>query len=143
MPDTSTPSGSWTACRTPTAGTLRIAQAADLVVLPTGLALVDMEPSVLLAHELLKRSVVKTKLAFALCRVGDSETEIAEARDYITQAGYRVLAGAVPERIAYRRASDEGRTLTETRFPSLTDRADQLVQSIIDLVIRLQKGKAA
>jgi chromosome partitioning protein len=34
-----------------TAGTLRIAQASDLVILPTGLSLDDMQPSVLLAHE--------------------------------------------------------------------------------------------
>ena len=40
-----------------TAGTLRIAQAAHLTVLPTGLSLDDMEPSVLLAHELVKKGM--------------------------------------------------------------------------------------
>jgi chromosome partitioning protein len=126
-----------------TGGTLRIAQVADLVVLPTGLALDDMEPSVLLAHELVKKGVPKAKIAFALCRVGESGTEITEARSYIEQAGYRVMKGEVPEKIAYRRASDEGRTITETRFSSLNQRGDHLAQSIIDLVNKLQKGKAA
>ena len=126
-----------------TAGTLRIANEADLLVLPTGLALDDMEPSCLLAHELVKKGTPKAKLAFAFCRVGESEQEIAEARDYITQAGYRVLAGNVPEKIAYRRASDEGKTLTETRFGSLNHRGDQLAQSIVDLVTKLNRGKAA
>ena len=78
-----------------TAGTLRIAAAADLVVLPTGLALDDMEPSVLLAHELVKKGIPKARLAFAFCRVGDSESEIAEAREYVTQAGYRRLTGCL------------------------------------------------
>lgn len=126
-----------------TSGTLRIAEAADLVVLPTGLALDDLEPSVLLAHELLKKGVSKSKIAFAFCRVGESQHEITEAQDYIRQAGYLVLDGSVPEKIAYRRASDEGKTLTETRFATLNERGDQLAQNIIDLVTRLHKRKAA
>jgi chromosome partitioning protein len=126
-----------------TAGTLKIAEASLLTVLPTGLSLDDLEPSVLLAHELRKRGVKADKMAFSLSRVGDSETEIAEARDYITQAGYRVLAGSLPEKTAYRRASDEGRSLTETRFPSLNRRSDELAQGIVDLITQMQKEKAA
>ncbi|MGI4831197.1 MAG: ParA family protein [Janthinobacterium lividum] len=63
-----------------TAGTLKIAAASLLTVLPTGLSLDDLEPSVLLAHELRKRGVTPGNIAFALSRVGDSETEIEEAR---------------------------------------------------------------
>ncbi len=47
----------------------------------------------LLAHELVKKGVPRKKITFALCRVGESEAEIQEARDYLTQAGYAVLAG--------------------------------------------------
>ncbi|HET6841355.1 MAG TPA: ParA family protein [Candidatus Angelobacter sp.] len=126
-----------------TAATLKIAQASHLVILPTGLSLDDMEPSVLLAHELVKKNILPQKLAFALCRVGDSATEIAEARDYLSRAGYKVLEGSLPEKIAYRRASDEGRTIAETRFASLNERSDRLVQSIINLATKLSKGKAA
>jgi chromosome partitioning protein len=121
-----------------TAGTLKTAQASTLTILPTGLALDDLEPSVLLAHELVKKGVSRSTLTFALCRVGDSETEIAEARQYIEQAGYPVLAGTIPEKIAYRRASDEGRTLTETRFASLNTKSDTLVQSIVDRLKRMK-----
>jgi chromosome partitioning protein len=117
-----------------TSGTLRIAQAANLVILPTGLALDDLQPSVLLAHELVKKSIPKDRIAFALCRVGDSPAEIAEARRYIKDAGYRDLSGSIPEKIGYRRASDAGRSLTETRFPSLNERSDELVQSIVNLI---------
>ena len=124
------------------AGTLRIAQASDAVILPTGLSLDDMQPSVLLAHELVKKGVPKAKIAFALCRVGDSHIEVSEAQDYIAEAGYRVLSGSIPEKIAYRRAADAGLALTETRFPSLNDRADKLAQSVIDFITKL-KQKAA
>jgi chromosome partitioning protein len=123
-----------------TAATLKIARAADIVILPTGLSLDDLQPSVLLAHELAKKGVAKVKIAFALCRVGESHLEIIEAQIYLNDAGYRVLTGSIPEKIAYRRASDEGRALTETRFPTLNDRADRLAQSIIDLVSKLKRA---
>jgi chromosome partitioning protein len=122
-----------------TAGTLKIAEASDLVILPTGLSLDDLQPSVLLAHELVKKGIAREKIAFALCRVGDSNLELIEAQTYITEAGYRVLTGSIPEKIAYRRASDAGRALTETRFPSLNDRSDELAQSVINLVTKLKK----
>lgn len=122
-----------------TAGTLKIATASALVVLPTGLSLDDLEPTVLLAHELVMKGTPKQKIAFALCRVGESEVEIAEARSYIGQAGYTALKGEIPEKTAYRRASDEGRTVTETRFPSLNQRSDLLAQSIVDQLSFIQK----
>ncbi len=124
-----------------TAGTLKIAGASLLTVLPTGLSLDDLEPSVLLAHELRKRGTPTGKIVFALSRVGDSESEIQEAREYIQQAGYGVLPGSLPEKTAFRRASDEGRSLTETRFPSLNKRSDELAQGIVDVITKLQKGK--
>jgi hypothetical protein len=56
---------------------------------------------------------------------------------------YRVLSGSIPEKIAYRRASDSGLALTETGFPSLNDRADPLAQSVVDFVATLGgRGRA-
>jgi chromosome partitioning protein len=124
-----------------TAGTLKIAQQTALTILPTGLALDDLEPSVLLAHELIKKGIARPRIAFALCRVGESDGEIAEASEYIKHAGYSVLAGAIPEKTAFRRASDEGRALTETRFPSLNAKADVLTQSIVNLVTKITQNK--
>jgi chromosome partitioning protein len=122
-----------------TATTLKIAQVSVAVILPTGLALDDLEPAVLLGHELVKKGIGRGKMAFALCRVGESESEIQEARDYISQAGFTVLPGSIPEKIAYRRASDEGRALTETRFSTLNARSDELAQGIIDLITPKQR----
>lgn len=116
------------------AGTLRIAQASDLVVLPTGLALDDLEPSVLLAQELVQKGIPAGKLAFAFCRVGDSDTELSEARQYVTEARFRTVREPMPERVAYRRASDQGRSATETPFASLNEKADAMAQGIINLI---------
>lgn len=115
-------------------GTLEIARASDLVVLPTGLSLDDLKPSVLLAHELVNAKIPTDKIIFVLCRVGDRENEIEEARSYIYKAGYDTVAGSIPEKTAYRQASDNGRALSEVTFPSLKQRAEQVAQGIIDLL---------
>ncbi len=115
-------------------GTLEIAQVSDLVILPTGLSLDDLKPSVLLAHELVKAKVSIDKITFVLCRVGDRENEIQEARSYIEKAGYTTVAGSIPEKTAYRQASDNGRALSEVSFSSLRHRAEEVAQGIIDLL---------
>jgi chromosome partitioning protein len=117
-----------------TAGTLRIAQISDVVILPSGLALDDLEPSVLLAQDLVQKGVPGAKLAVAFCRVGDSEAELTEARGYVSQAGFHTIKEAMPERVAYRRAFDQGRSATETTFTSLNEKADAMAQSIINLI---------
>lgn len=115
-------------------GTLEIARACDLLVLPTGLSLDDLKPSVLLAHELVSAKISVDKIVFALCRVGDRENEIEEARSYIRKAGYVTVAGSIPEKTAYRQASDNGRAVSEVTFPTLKQRAEQVAQGIIDLL---------
>lgn len=126
-----------------TVGTRYIAEASDLIILPTGLALDDLEPSVLLAHELTKRGIRADKIVLAFCRVGGSEAELKEAQYYVQQAGYPLLRGFLPEKVGYRRASDEGRSAAETRYVGLNQRAEFMAQEIIDIVTELTAGKAA
>jgi chromosome partitioning protein len=122
-----------------TSQTLEIAKEVNLLILPTGLALDDLRPSVLLAKELCEnKGIPKGKLAFAFCRTGDSDVELGEAQTYISESGYSYLDGAMPEKGGYRRASDLGLSPTETRFPSLNKKADILAQSIIDKITKLQ-----
>lgn len=115
------------------AATLEIARTADLIVQPTGASIDDLEPAVLLFHELVREKVPKASLVFALCRVG-TEAEELDARDYIAKAGYEVLAGSLYERVAYRQAQNVGQSITETRFAGLNQRADALIQAIVDRV---------
>lgn len=126
-----------------TAATLEIGRVSQFLVLPTGLALDDLEPTVRLAHELTRNRVPAEKIALALCRIGDSPAEIEEARAYVKRAGYFLLPGGIPERTAYRRASDLGRTLAETPFPSLNQRAEELAQAVINRIDKLSKLEGA
>lgn len=124
-------------------GTLAIAQASNVVVLPTGLSVDDMEPAVLLAHELVGQGVSKNKIVFAFCRVGESEAELSESRSYVSQAGYEALEAHLPERTAYRRATDEGKALSECPFPTLKKKADDVAQAIMDRLTALDERSAA
>jgi chromosome partitioning protein len=53
------------------AGTLKIAQASSLLLLPTGLTIDDLEPTVRLAHELVKNGIPRNRFVFVLCRAGE------------------------------------------------------------------------
>ena len=50
--------------------TLEIAQAASLVVQPSGASVDDLQPAILVFHELVKAGIPKNRLTFALCRIG-------------------------------------------------------------------------
>jgi chromosome partitioning protein len=119
--------------------TLQIAQASNLVVLPTGISIDDLEPTVRLAHELVKNNIKRNNIIIVFSRVGDSSSEILEAKEYIEQAGYKTINNYLSDRVAYRRAQDNGKSLTETKFKSLNKRAEGIAQEIIDLAQLCQK----
>ena len=113
--------------------TLGIAKAANLVIQPTGASLDDLRPAVREFHALVKAGIPANRLTFALNRIG-TDAEEADSRAYLTEAGYSVLSGCLVERPAYRKAQNEGRSITETRYAALNSRADVLIQSLIDQV---------
>jgi chromosome partitioning protein len=110
-------------------GTLEVAQAAALVVQPTGASLDDLRPAVLLFHELVQAEIPKERLVLALCRLL-SDAEEATARAYLTKAGYEVLPGYIPERTAYREAQNRGQAVTETSHKALNERVDELMEGL-------------
>jgi len=55
-----------------------------------------------------------------------NHAEEDKARAHLTAAGYAVLPGAIPERVAYREALDGGRSLTE-----LDSGLDELVSALM------------
>jgi chromosome partitioning protein len=121
--------------------TLDIAKNSDIVVIPTGTALDDLEPTIKLAHELKKKKVAREKIVIVLSRVGSSSSELDEAIDYIKLAGYKLIDGQIPEQTAFRRASDMGLAITETSYESLNKKADVVAQGIIDYLQSLLDKK--
>jgi chromosome partitioning protein len=113
--------------------TLEIARSSSLVVQPTGASLDDLRPAVREYHALVKEGIPTGRLVFALNRIGTSAEE-NDARAYLTEAGYNVLDGSIVERPAYRQAQNQGLSITETKLSGLNQRADTLIQSLIDKV---------
>jgi chromosome partitioning protein len=112
--------------------TLEIAKQSHLVVQPTGASADDLQPAILTFHELVKEGVPKDRLAIAICRIlSDGEEETVRA--YVQDAGYAVLPGAIPERIAYREAQNRGRAITETTA-KLNAQADALIDALMKRV---------
>ena len=118
-------------------------RSADMVVIPTSEGLDDLQPSVLLANNLLKAGIPANRVAFALCITSDSAREIAGAREYLGQTPYMVLEGEIPFRAAFKTAMDQGKAITETSFPTLRKRADAMAQNIIDAVAAAAEREVA
>lgn len=102
-----------------------------MIVQPSSTSVDDLEPAAIIFNSLVRAGIPRSKLAVALVRVG-AEAEEAFARSYMGEAGYDVLAGALLERPAYRQAQNEGQAVSEVCFKGLSERADALVQAIID-----------
>lgn len=112
--------------------TVDIAKYSDLIVLPVGLSLDDLIPSHKLARDLhSKHGIDRQKIAFALCRVGQSDAEIKEASEWLMQTGITLLDGMMPEKVLFRRAHDTGRSAIEVSHRALREQADNLIQSIM------------
>ncbi|NOQ50263.1 MAG: AAA family ATPase [Mycoplasmataceae bacterium] len=116
-------------------GTLEISKVADLVVLPTSASRDDLTPAIRLAFDLQKKGIDNKKIVFALSKV-TTEAEIEDARDYIKGSGFQVANGCLYEKPAYRQAQNEGLTITETKYRSLNIKADELLTSITELLLK-------
>lgn len=112
--------------------TAAMAEACDLLVIPTGLAVDDLDPAVALADALhFKHGVPIERIAFALNHVGDSAAELEEAREYLGQKPYQILDGYLPQKVSYSRAMDIGLSVIEVSHKGLRTQAEQLISAII------------
>jgi chromosome partitioning protein len=113
--------------------TLDIALQSDFVLLPTGVTLDDLRPTIRLAHELVSKGVNANKIGIVLSRVGTSVNEINGAKRYITEGGY-FFVGTIPEKTSIGQAHDIGRAANETAFKTINDNVDELIQSVVNRI---------
>ena len=113
--------------------TADLAKHSNLAVIPTCASRDDLLPAIRLANELLKSDIPTSKIVLALTRV-TTEAEIREAREFIEEAGYTVLEGCLYEKTSYRQAQNEGLAVTETRHKGLNQKAETLMQSLLDKI---------
>lgn len=109
--------------------TLEVALISHLVVQPTKGSRDDILPGVKLFEELIANGVPRDRLAFALART-DSEGEEKGARDYLTGLNFTVLPGSLPSRAGYNAAQNAGRSVLDTPYDSLNDKAQTLIEGL-------------
>jgi chromosome partitioning protein len=118
------------------AATVELAQQAHLVIQPGTGTIDDLRPGILLFHELLKNKVPPARMLFALTRIS-SDHEEALARDYIKAGGYAVLKASLPDSPGYKHAQNEGLSVVETRWDSLNQKAQAIIDEVFNTLDRL------
>lgn len=109
-----------------------MARQSDLVLMPTGYSLDDMEPQVEAAIELEESGVAPARITFCFCRAKGSEAEDRAARAYLARARMKVLEPVFPELASIRQGHAEGRAASEVPFPKVQERTVALAQAIMD-----------
>jgi chromosome partitioning protein len=109
-----------------------MAKASDLVILPTGYSLDDMEPQIEAAYELEESGIDPVRIIFAFCRAKGSDAEDRAARAYLLKARMNVLEPVFPELASIRQAHAEGRAASEVPFPRVQEKVIDLAQEIVN-----------
>jgi chromosome partitioning protein len=107
-----------------------IAAHATFLVQPTSPSVDDLYPAVLVFRALERVGVSRDQLSFAVCRTL-ADDEASNARAYLSELGFAVLAGDIPERLEYRTAMNQGRAITEASQEVLSARADAMIADLL------------
>ena len=117
---------------------LLMAQASDLVVLPTSYSLDDMEPAVEVFYDLEEKGVDPAKIAVVFTAKGTS-LNAAEltARSYFKRAGITPLKPVMPHKTSIETAMMEGKSASEIAHKGLKG---QVINVVSEITKRLKKG---
>jgi chromosome partitioning protein len=118
--------------------TVKIAKACNLLILPTGLTLDDLQPQVALANSLVdKHGIPVERIVFALCKASKRAAPVEAARVYLGKTRFAILDGAIEQADSYAAAMNEGKSITETPFKGPKDKAAKVIQSAVNHFERL------
>jgi chromosome partitioning protein len=109
-----------------------MARNSDLVLMPTGYSLDDMEPQVEAAYELEADNIPVGRICFVFCRAAGSQAEDRDARNYLHKARMNVLEPIFPELPSIRQGHAEGRAASEVPFPKVREKVTALAQALAD-----------
>lgn len=121
-------------------GGREMAAKSDLVILPTGYSLDDMEPQIEAAYELEESGISPERLIFVFCRAKGSEAEDKAARAYLAKARMNVLTPVFPELASIRQAHAEGRAGSEVPFPKVQEKTVAVAQALVDRMTSLEEA---
>ncbi len=118
---------------------LSMARVSELVIMPTGYSLDDMEPQIETAYELEDSGINPAQIVFVFCRTEGSASEDAAARAYLRKARVNILGPVLPERPSIRQAHNMGKAASEVSYPSIKSKILPLAQAIADKLNQIRK----
>jgi chromosome partitioning protein len=118
--------------------TLEIAKNSDLIVIPTGVTLDDLEPSLNLGRRLINSGIDVKKLLFVPMK-SPSDSETRSTISSIEGWGFKSASVALEFKSSYGRAMDDGYSVSEVKFERLKGIADQIVEQIANKLTEGQK----
>lgn len=107
-----------------------MAKASDLVLMPTGYGLDDLEAQVEAAYELEEGGIDRGKIWFVFCRTTGSSSEDQAAREYLERAKVNVFGPVFPELPSIRQGHNAGKAASEISYPAVQERAVALAVAI-------------
>jgi len=121
--------------------TVTLAKASDLLLLTTDTNVLELEPTVMLAHSLRAAGVEQTRIAIALNKVLDKRRE-ADARAYLKAAGYEPLPDVLSFNPSTHDIGNEGRAVTEIAQAAVAREAERFFEGIVAAADRAREIKA-
>ncbi|CAG8533649.1 5419_t:CDS:2 [Ambispora gerdemannii] len=114
-------------------GTAEIAQRANLLIQPTSATRADLEPAVREFNSLVKQGISPKKLILLLNNLITPAEEKA-TRTYLELTNYHCLPYALYARASYRQAQNEGKSISEISYQSLSKQVKKLLDSILEIL---------
>ncbi len=114
-------------------GTAEIAQRANLLIQPTSATRADLEPAVREFNSLVKQGISPKKLILLLNNLITPAEEKA-TRTYLKLTNYHCLPYALYARASYRQAQNEGKSIREISYQSLSKQVKKLLDSILEIL---------
>lgn len=117
--------------------TVEIANMSDVMVIPTRFSLDDMESTVNTANSLIKAGIPIDKLMIVFSGVSESSSDYEDAKAYIGQTPYFLVDDYIPQKPSLSKAQDQGRCITECTYVAPREKAEKVIQGIIDRLEQL------
>ncbi|MCK7435929.1 ParA family protein [Enterobacter bugandensis] len=119
-----------------------IAEVVDLVVIPTGYSVDDIEATLRVAKALIAEGIPNRKILIALWSVLESKPKHRDTVTFLEGHNFNVTADFVPLRPSYSAAMDFGYALTEVNAAGLRTTARTFIDGVINHAIEVKNGKA-
>jgi chromosome partitioning protein len=107
-----------------------VAEESDIVFLPTGTSIDDLQPTLALARKLAKHGIAD-KIVVVLSRIGRSERQLDDAVGTIEDAGFEALEVHWPQRDGFQADLDDGRAGSESANPHLRQSAKWIEEAML------------